>query len=224
MSSPNALPDSESRPLPSSHEGGLSRSQRVLLDYLRAAKEMAYKLLCQSMQTLPSDERLTQAELDNALFELVRIGHLTSFFEDGDVIYMVQTSGARPPSKRDEQVLWNPMEMGLEGISLRRSSSPHAQGINRFNIAALTVQDQPPISRRTPTPGIAGIQRFNIPRDSMMNAPQVGETQEATSLSRRKAAHWSRRRGSGLNRARMGHRRSQRASGNSLSQRGRTHL
>jgi hypothetical protein len=175
------------------------------------------------MQTLSAEDRLTQAELDNALFELVRIGHLTSFFEDGDVIYMVQTTATQRPSKRDEQVLWNPLEMGLEGISLRRSSSPHAQGINRFNISALTVQDQPPINRRTPTPGIVGIQRFNIPRDLMMNAPQVGETQEAQSLSRRKAAHWSRRRGSGLNRVRMGHRRSQRASGNSLSHRGRNH-
>jgi hypothetical protein len=180
---------------------------------------MAYTLLAQSAQALSPEDRLTQAELDNALFELVRIGYLTSFFEDGDVIYMLQTTGNRPPSKHDEQVLWNPMDMGLEGISLRRSSSPHAKGINRFNLSHM-LPEPPPITRRTPTPGLAGIQRFNIPRD-LLNTSSVSETQETTSLSERKAPRWSRRRGSGLSRTRMGHRRSHRATGNSLSQRGR---
>ncbi len=200
---------------------GLPKPQRILLDFLRAAKEMAYTLLCQSVQALPPEDRLSQTDVDNALFELVRIGHLTSFFEDGDVIYLVQSSGARPPSKRDEQVLWDPMEMGLEGLSLRRSSSPHKTGINRFNIASMTVQEPPSVNRRTPTPGLAGQQRFNIPRDLMMNTPQVGETQEVSTLSRRKAPRWSRRRGADLRRTRMGHRRSHRATGNALSQRGR---
>jgi hypothetical protein len=220
-SSPNALPDSDSRPpLPSQSDMGLSKSQRVLLDVFRAAKEMAYTLLSKSVQTLPTDDRLTQTELDDALFELVRVGYLTSFFEDGDVIYMLQITGTRPPSKHDERVLWDPLEMGLEGVTLRRSSSPRAKGINHFVLPGLSMQDQPPISRRTPTPGLA-VQRFNIPRDLMMNAPQVGETQEISSLSGRKAPRWSRRRGSGLSRARMGHRRGHRATGNSLSHRGR---
>lgn len=222
MSSTDALPNSESQPsLPSQYNTGLSKSQHVLLDVLRAAREMAYTLLCQSVQNLSPDDRMTQAEIDNALFELVRIGHLTSFFEDGDVIYMVQSSGARPPSKRDEQVLWDPLEMGLQGVSLRRSSSPRKTGINRFTLPSMAVQEPATMNRRTPTPGLMGIQRFNISRDMMMNTPQVGETQEVPSLSRRRAPRWSRRRGASLSRARMGHRRSQRATGNSLSHRGR---
>jgi len=222
MSSSNALPNSESpTPLPSQYDTGLSKSQRVLLDFLRAAREMAYTLLCQSVQGLPLEDHMTQPELDNALFELVRIGHLTSFFEDGDVIYMVQSSGGRPPSKRDEQVLWDPLEMGLQGVTLRRSSSPRKTGINRFTLPSTAVQEPANMNRRTPTPGLMGIQRFNISRDLMMNTPQVDETQEVSSLSRRRAPRWSRRRGSGLSRARMGHRRSYRASGNSLSHRGR---
>ena len=222
MSSTDALPNSESRSSRSSqYDAGLSKQQRVLLDFLRAAREMAYTLLCQSVQGLPPEDRLTQPELDNALLELVRIGHLTSFFEDGDVIYMVQTSGARPPSKRDEQVLWDPLEMGLQGVSLRRSSSPRKTGINRFTLPSTAVQEPANMNRRTPTPGLMGIQRFNISRDLMMNTPQVGETQEVSSLSRRRAPRWSRRRGANLSRTRMGHRRSYRASGNSLSHRGR---
>lgn len=222
MSSTDALPNSESQPsLPSQHNTGLPKPQRVLLDFLRAAREMPYTVLCQSMQSLASDDQMTQTELDNALFELVRIGHLTSFFEDGDVIYMVQSSGARPPSKRDEQVLWDPLEMGLQGVTtLRRSSSPRKTGINRFTLPSMAVQDPANMNRRTPTPGLIGIQRFNISRDLMMNTPQVGETQEVPSLSRRRAPRWSRRRGSGLSRTRMGHRRSSRATGN-LSHRGR---
>jgi hypothetical protein len=222
MSSTDALPNPESRPsLPSQYDAGLSKPQRVLLDFLRASHEMAYTLLCQSAQSLPTEDRMTQAELDNALFELVRIGHLTSFFEDGDVIYMVQSSGARPPSKRDEQVLWDPLDMGLQGVKLRRSSSPRKTGINRFTLPSMAVQEPATMDRRTPTPGLMGIQRFNISRDLMMNTPQIGETQEAPTLSGRRAPRWSRRRGANLNRARMGHRRSYRASGNSLSHRGR---
>lgn len=216
MSSPNALPRPESRPpLPPSHESGLSKTQRVLLDLLRTSKEMAYTLLCQTVNTLPLEDRLSQADLDNALFELVRIGHLTSFFEDGDVIYMVQTSGARPPSKRDEQMLWNPLEMGLEGLKLRRSSSLH-KGINRFDLSSLIVQE-PTVTHRTPIPGIAGIQRFNIPQDLMINPSQPGETQEVSSISGRKAPRWSRRSGSTLKRIRMGYRRGRRAAGDKLS-------
>lgn len=222
MSSTNALPNPEQRgSLPSQHDAGLSKPQRVLLDFLRAAKEMAYTLLCQSVQSLPTEDRMTQAELDNALFELVRIGHLTSFFEDGDVIYMVQSSGARPPSKRDEQVLWDPLEMGLQGVKLRRSSSPRKTGINRFTLPSMAVQEPANMDRRTPTPGLMGIQRFNISRDLMMNTPQIGETQEVSSLSGRLAPRWSRRRGANLKRTRMGHRRSHRSSGNSLSHRSR---
>ena len=78
---------------------------------------MAYKQLCKVVADLPEDERLTQSQLDGTLYELIRMSYLTSFMENGEVIYMLQAEiGKKPPPQRHEQRLHRKLDLG--GLNL----------------------------------------------------------------------------------------------------------
>lgn len=167
----------------------LPPNQYTVMSVLIGPREMAYTTLCETIQALPDNLRLTQSQIDGTLFELVKEGYLTSFMENGDVVYMVQLRAGQRPSKRDEQRLWNKFEMGLDeldidmnlpGMERLNTPAPGTPGPNRFKLPGLRGTPTPPTARPTPqppsrpTPGppvsrpenrlpLPGLQRFNIP-------------------------------------------------------------
>lgn len=76
---------------------------------LVSSREMSYSRLCDAVKHLSDDKRLSQSQLDSTLYELISIGYLSSFMEDGEIIYMVQLKGKQ--DKRDEQRLWKGMDI-----------------------------------------------------------------------------------------------------------------
>lgn len=87
----------------------LPTHQYTIIELLKDKKELAYEDLCQQAQSLPEDKRLTQSQVDGTLYELIRVGYVTSFMDDGTVFYMIQT---QKPQKRDEQRLWKKLDLG----------------------------------------------------------------------------------------------------------------
>ncbi len=88
----------------------LPANQYTIMMLLAGPKEMAYKNLCKAIEDLPENKRLTQSQIDGTLYELIRMGYLTSFMENGDIVYMVQVSEGKPPEKRDEQRLFRKLD------------------------------------------------------------------------------------------------------------------
>ena len=81
-------------------------NQSTVLKLLAGPKEMPYKQLCKAVEELPENKRLTQSQLDGTLYELIRMGYLVSFMENGDVVYLLQVElGDAPPAPRHEQKL-----------------------------------------------------------------------------------------------------------------------
>lgn len=97
-SSTNALQKTSTSPLPPS----LSTEQQTILRVLAEPREMPYQALCAALIALPEEERLSQLQIDEALHGLVSVGYLNSFFENGDVVYLLQHN---PKLKQDEQRL-----------------------------------------------------------------------------------------------------------------------
>lgn len=97
-SSSNALQEKSTTPI-SSH---LNREEQIILRVLAEPREMPYKALCTALIALPEEDHLTQAQIDNTLHSLIAQGYLTSFFENGDVVYLLQHN---PKLKQDEQRL-----------------------------------------------------------------------------------------------------------------------
>lgn len=88
----------------------LPRNQQILLEILLISPDTPYTQLCTIATQLPGDNALAQADVDSALYELLRVGYLVSFMENGDIFYMVQLKGKR--EKRDEQRLWRDLGLG----------------------------------------------------------------------------------------------------------------
>jgi hypothetical protein len=86
------------------HDKRLSRltefppHQRVIVELLLTPGELAYSELFR--QIMASSSPLSQAQFDNAINELVRAGYLMSFFEDGEVYYLLEVD--LKADKRDE--------------------------------------------------------------------------------------------------------------------------
>ena len=88
-------------------------NQNTVLKLLSDPKEMPYKELCKAVEQLTESTRLTQSQLDGTLYELIRMGYLTSFMENGDVVYLLQVElGAAPPPPRHEQRLMRKLDLG----------------------------------------------------------------------------------------------------------------
>jgi hypothetical protein len=167
-------------PLNAAELSHLPPNQFALLSVLLEPRELSYTALCAAVKALPEAQRLTQSQIDGTLFELVKEGYLTSFMENGDVVYLLQLRPGKRPSKRDEQRLWNKFDLGLDGLDLDVSlpglemlkTPGHGAGLNRFNIPGLRNRTPPrntpqptkktPAPPRNTVPG-PGIQRFNIP-------------------------------------------------------------
>ncbi len=97
----------------STQSPSLPPNQNTVINLLAEPKEMPYKDLCKAVGELPEDERLTQSQLDGTLYELIRMSYLTSFMENGDVIYMLQAEiGKKPPPQRHEQRLLRKLDLG----------------------------------------------------------------------------------------------------------------
>jgi len=91
----------------------LPTNQATVMRLLSESKEMPYKQLCKVIEELPENQRLNQSQLDGTLYELIRMGYLTSFMENGDVVYMVQIEvGVPPPPPRHEQRLIRKIDLG----------------------------------------------------------------------------------------------------------------
>lgn len=147
----------------------LPASQAAVMQTLTEPREMPYRTLCDKMKNLPEGQRLTQSQVDGALYELVKHGYLSSFMENGDIVYLVQLSANSRPSKRDEQRLWNRFDMGLDALDLdldielpniNRLKTPgiaNPPGVQRFNIPGVTDR------KHLTTPIPPGSQRFSIP-------------------------------------------------------------
>lgn len=84
----------------------LPANQYTVMSVLSAPKEMPYKKLCKTIEALPEHKRLSQSQIDGTLYELIRLGYLSSFMENGDVVYMVLISDGKLPDKRDEQLIY----------------------------------------------------------------------------------------------------------------------
>jgi hypothetical protein len=107
----------------SSNAFDLPSNQNTVIKLLSGPKEMPYKQLCATMETLPEDERLTQPQLDGTLYELIRMSYLTSFMENGDVVYMLQVDvGKKPPPQRHEQRLLRKLDLGALNLDELRKS------------------------------------------------------------------------------------------------------
>lgn len=90
----------------------LPANQTTILKLLSEPKEMPYKELCKTVEQLPEKTRLTQSQLDGTLYELIRMGYLTSFMENGDVVYLLQVElGEAPPQQRHEQRLLRKLDL-----------------------------------------------------------------------------------------------------------------
>ena len=91
----------------------LPANQKTVMGLLSEPREMPYKQLCKAVEDLPEKQRLNQSQLDGTLYELIRSGYLTSFMENGDVVYMVQVDmGTPPPPPRHEQRLMRKLDLG----------------------------------------------------------------------------------------------------------------
>jgi len=91
----------------------LPANQHTVMKLLSEPKEMPYKQLCKAVEELAEGQRLNQSQLDGTLYELIRMGYLTSFMENGDVVYMVQIEmNAPPPPPRHEQRLMRKLDLG----------------------------------------------------------------------------------------------------------------
>ncbi len=91
----------------------LPANQNTIMKLLSEPKEMPYKELCKAVEELPEGKKLNQSQLDGTLYELIRLGYLTSFMENGDVVYMVQVElGKTPPPQRHEQRLIRKLDLG----------------------------------------------------------------------------------------------------------------
>ena len=91
----------------------LPANQNTVIKLLAEPKEMPYKQLCKAVEELPENKRLTQSQLDGTLYELIRMGYLTSFMENGDVVYLLQVEvGEAPPPPRHEQKFVHKFDFG----------------------------------------------------------------------------------------------------------------
>lgn len=86
----------------------LPSHQILVMEVLTEAGELAYDDLIAKLTTLPDDKQLSQSQIDGTLYELVRLGYVLSFIEDGVIMYMVQK---KKPQKRDEQRLWDKLDL-----------------------------------------------------------------------------------------------------------------
>jgi len=97
----------------STNTPSLPPNQNTVINILAEPKELPYKDLCRAVEELPENERLTQAQLDGTLYELIRMSYLTSFMENGEVVYMLQAEiGKKPPPQRHEQRLLRKLDLG----------------------------------------------------------------------------------------------------------------
>ncbi len=101
----------------------LPPNQKTVINLLSAPNEMPYKQLCKAMEDLPDDQKLNQSQLDGTLYELIRMGYLTSFMENGDVVYMIQVDiSAPPPPPRHEQRLMHKFDLSDLNLDELRNS------------------------------------------------------------------------------------------------------
>jgi hypothetical protein len=98
----------------------LPANQHTVMETMLHAKEMSYSRLCETIKHLPDNTRLTQSQIDSTLYELISAGYLTSFMEDGEIIYMVQLKGKS--QKRDEQRLWKGLDLGRIHSEIRKKN------------------------------------------------------------------------------------------------------
>ncbi len=90
----------------------LPPNQYTIMELVMTPREISYKNLCEAVKELPETNRLSQAQIDGTLYELLRLGYLTSFIDNGEIIYMAQIGQkGDSPVKRDEQKLWNQLDL-----------------------------------------------------------------------------------------------------------------
>jgi hypothetical protein len=84
----------------SSHKrlGDFTLAQRAIIEVLFTPREMPYRELNQKV--LQTSHAPSQTQFDNAINELIRLGYLMSFIEDGEVYYLLDADVK--PEKRDE--------------------------------------------------------------------------------------------------------------------------
>lgn len=86
----------------------LPSHQILLMEILSDVGEISYDDLIARLTALPEDQQLSQSQIDGTLYELVRVGYVLSFIEDGTIMYMIQK---KKPQKRDEQRLWDKLDI-----------------------------------------------------------------------------------------------------------------
>lgn len=156
----------------------LPPNQYAIMNILAEPRELAYQALCDAVFALPDDQRLTQSELDSTLYELVKLGYVTSFFENGHLNYMMQLSPNKHPSKRDEQRLWNKFDMGLEaldinldGLGMERLKTPSKPGTKRYEIPGMPANA--PAQKTSSSPGV-----FKFDLESLLDEMKIGRPGE----------------------------------------------
>lgn len=87
----------------------LPSHQRAVLSVILPHGEMSYWALREGV--LQSEQAADVSDFDDTLNELVVQGYLTSFIDDGQVYYLVETS--LNPDKRDEQSLYSTTRRNL---------------------------------------------------------------------------------------------------------------
>jgi hypothetical protein len=157
----------------------LPPNQYTVMNVLADPRELTYQALCNAVFALPEDKRLTQSELDSTLYELVKLGYVTSFFENGHLNYMMQLSPNQRPSKRDEQRLWNKFDMGLEALDINldslgveRLKTPSKPGTKRYEIPGMPASA--PAQKTSSSPGL-----FKFDLESLLDNMKIDKPGEA---------------------------------------------
>ena len=90
----------------------LPKAQYAVMTYLLDVKERSYRDLCEYLKASSQDKTMLQSDIDSALYELIRLGYLTSYMENGDIIYMSLINKAdERPQKRDEQNIFRKLSI-----------------------------------------------------------------------------------------------------------------
>jgi hypothetical protein len=156
----------------------LPPNQYTVMNVLAEPRELTYQALCSAIFALPEDKRLTQSEIDSTLYELVKLGYVTSFFENGHLNYMMQLSPNKRPSKRDEQRLWNKFDMGLEALDINldslgveRLKTPSKPGTKRYEIPGVPAPS--PAQKTSSSPGL-----FKFDLESLLDNMKIDKPGE----------------------------------------------
>jgi hypothetical protein len=87
--------------IPSSRLKDFTWAERIILEIILPHTELPYSRLCDEAKT--KNPPLINEDFNNALNDLVKMGYLSSFYEDGELLYLVEKK--LTPDKRDEKIV-----------------------------------------------------------------------------------------------------------------------